>query len=69
MSKYLLSGIVTTIAFLTLAITIGFFYPLAVIWSVNTLFGTKIAYTIWNWVAVVILHIFFQGHSFVKVKK
>ena len=28
------------------------FWPLVTIWAVNTLFGLGIAYTIWNWLAV-----------------
>ncbi len=31
------------------------FMPLAVIWAINTLFSTTIAYTFWNWLAVFVL--------------
>ena len=48
------------IGFLALIIAL-FFFPLCTIWSLNTLFGLKIAYTFWNWLAVVILIITIQG--------
>ena len=37
---------------IVLAVTLG---PLAVIWSLNTLFGLAIAYSFWTWLAVVVL--------------
>jgi hypothetical protein len=43
-------------------------WPLAAIWAVNTLFGFTIAYTFWNWLAVVVLTAFF-GKSTVRVKQ
>jgi hypothetical protein len=43
-------------------------WPLAAIWAVNTLFGFTIAYTFWNWLAVVVLTAFF-GKSHVNVVK
>lgn len=43
-------------------------WPLAAIWAVNTLFGLGIAYTFWNWLAVVVLTAFF-GKSTVRVSK
>ena len=43
-------------------------WPLAAIWAVNTLFGFTIAYTFWNWLAVVVLTAFF-GKTHVKVVK
>jgi hypothetical protein len=43
-------------------------WPLAAIWAVNTLFGFTIAYTFWNWLAVVVLTAFF-GKTHVKVNK
>ncbi len=43
-------------------------WPLAAIWAVNTLFGFTIAYTFWNWLAVVVLTAFF-GKAYVRVKK
>jgi len=43
-------------------------WPMAAIWAVNTLFGFTIAYTFWNWLAVVVLTAFF-GKSSVSVQK
>jgi hypothetical protein len=43
-------------------------WPLAAIWAVNTLFGFAIAYTFWNWLAVVVLVAFF-GKTHVKANK
>jgi hypothetical protein len=31
------------------------FFPFAVIWALNTLFGLSIGYTFWTWLAVVVL--------------
>ena len=45
-----------------------FFWPLAVIWALNTLFALGIAYTFWNWLAMVVLVAFF-GKSHVKVER
>ena len=44
------------------------FAPLAVIWSLNTLFGLGIAYTFTNWLAMVILTGTF-GKANVKINK
>jgi|LakMenE01Jun11ns_1017448.scaffolds.fasta_scaffold8964395_2 hypothetical protein len=46
-----------------IALIICIVYPFAVIWAVNTLFQFNLNYTVWNWLAVVILHIFFQGNA------
>lgn len=43
-------------------------WPLAAIWALNTLFGFTIAYTFWNWLAVVVLTAIL-GKSYVKVAK
>ena len=34
--------------------------PLAIIWALNTLFQTGLAYTFWNWLAVVVLSAWIQ---------
>jgi hypothetical protein len=31
------------------------FFPFAVVWALNTLFGLTIGYTFWTWLAVVVL--------------
>jgi hypothetical protein len=35
--------------------------PLVVIWALNTLFSLGIAYTVWTWLAVIILLGAFKG--------
>ena len=45
-----------------------FVWPFAVIWALNTLFAMGIAYTFWNWLAMVVLVAFF-GKASVKVNK
>lgn len=40
------------ILFAAILIVIG---PILIIWSLNTLFGMGIPFTIWTWLAVVIL--------------
>lgn len=34
--------------------------PLLVLWSLNTLFGLALEYSLTNWAAVVIIHAFFN---------
>jgi hypothetical protein len=48
------SYIIGLIILIILLITIG---PLAVIWALNTLFGLTIPFTIWTWLAVIILNL------------
>jgi hypothetical protein len=45
-----------------------FLWPLAAIWALNTLFAIGIAYTFWNWLAMVVLVAFF-GKSTVRINK
>ena len=45
-----------------------FLWPLAAIWALNTLFALGIAYSFWNWLAMVVLVAFF-GKSTVSIKK
>lgn len=52
----------TLIAFVILILTvIVILWPLAMIWSINTLFSTSIPYTFWTWLAGEVLLITFQG--------
>jgi hypothetical protein len=44
------------------------FWPFAVIWALNTLFAFGIAYTFWNWLAMVVLVAFF-GKAGLKIEK
>jgi 1-acyl-sn-glycerol-3-phosphate acyltransferase len=55
----------------TLVLTIilwVFLWPLAAIWALNTLFAMGIAYSFWNWLAMVVLVAFF-GKSTVRIKR
>jgi hypothetical protein len=45
-------GIVLLLVLIVALVIAG---PLLVIWSINTLFGLGIAYTIWTWLAAFIL--------------
>ena len=46
---------------LTIAVIIGF--PFSIIWALNTLFGLGLAYSFWNWLAVVVLKAFVFTHN------
>ena len=62
-NTFMLLAIIALIAVLVVA------GPLLVIWAWNTLFGAQLAipYTIWTWLAVLILGVFIR--SDVKVTK
>lgn len=45
-------GIVLLLVLIVALVIAG---PLLVIWSINTLFGLGIAYTVWTWLAAFIL--------------
>ena len=49
-------GVTLLIVLIVAIIGLG---PLLTIWSLNTLFGLKIAYTIWTWLAAFVLQLFF----------
>jgi len=49
-------------------IMLGILWPLVVIWAANTLFGFGIAYTFWNWLAVLVLIMTF-GKASVSANK
>lgn len=42
------------------------FYPLGVIWSLNVLFATEIAFGFYQWLAVIVLSMFING---IKVER
>jgi hypothetical protein len=60
-----------TAGFLVIGLIVAavIFMPLAVIWSVNTLFATSIAFTFWNWLAVVVLGSFIRATPTAVIKK
>jgi hypothetical protein len=45
----------TLTSIILLVIFLLIFWPLAAIWSLNTLFGLTIPFTFWNWLAVTVL--------------
>lgn len=47
-------GIWAFVALLILIVAVG---PLLVIWALNTLFQLGIGYTVWNWLAVLVLSV------------
>ena len=57
-----------SITFIVAVFALVLLWPLAAIWAINTLFGFGIAYTFWNWLAVVVLTAFF-GKAHVRVVK
>ena len=50
------------------ALLVAIFWPLVVIWALNTLFALGIAYTFWTWLAVLVLTLTF-GKAHVEVNK
>ena len=44
------------------------FWPFAIIWAANTLFGLGIAYTFWTWLAAMIIMVAF-GKTHVNIKR
>ena len=54
-------GIIFLIVLITVIICVLLCMPLATIWALNTLFGFKIAFTVWNWVACWILILTING--------
>ena len=59
------TSITAIVLLVTLVIVMG---PLLMIWALNTLFALGIAYTFWNWLAVVVLTALFTGRH-VKVER
>ena len=43
---------IAIVIFIVALVALG---PLVVIWALNTIFGLGIAYTIWTWLAMIIL--------------
>jgi hypothetical protein len=57
-----------SITFIIAALALVLFWPFALIWAVNTLFGTAIAYTFWTWLAAMVMMAAF-GKTHVRVEK
>lgn len=59
--------ILSLLFLLTLAIAILIFGPLAILWSLNTLFPVlSIPYNFYTWAAVVIMNLTWMGKSALK---
>ena len=61
--------LVKYILVVTFAVGIFLLYPFAVIWAINAIFGLSVKYTIWSWLGIIILHIFFQGNAIISIKR
>lgn len=59
--KQMKDGPWTMVGLLTLIVLILVFFPFAVIWALNTLFGLGIAYGFYEWLAVLVMSIFLQS--------
>jgi hypothetical protein len=57
--------IMAGVGLIGLGVIIIIFGPLVTIWSWNQLFGDikMIEYSFWNWLAVIVLGVFFRGTS------
>ena len=51
----------TMVGVVALVFIILVFFPFAVIWAMNTLFGLGIAYGFYEWLAVLVMSIFLQS--------
>jgi hypothetical protein len=60
-------GVILAVGMLCLLLC-AIFWPLALIWALNTLFQTAIHYTFWNWLACWILIFTLQGAVTIKKK-
>lgn len=55
---------------LVLSLVVLLLWPFAILWAVNTLVGTVVVpYTLWNWLAVVVLNISTFGGLRVAIKR
>jgi hypothetical protein len=55
------------LSLLALIVVLAVITPLVVIWALNTLLSLGIAYTVWTWLAVIILLGAFKGE--LKISK
>ena len=56
-----MSKAIAILGLVILLILILVFFPLAVIWALNTLFSLGLDYSLSNWAAILILGSFFNG--------
>lgn len=52
-------GALVGLILFSIALVIG--WPLAILWAINTLAGTSLSYSFFNWLAVVVLNISVGG--------
>lgn len=57
-----------SVTFVITVLLMVLFWPFALIWAVNTLFGLGIEYTFWTWLAALVMMAAF-GKAHVKVEK
>lgn len=57
---------VQALMLILLAVLLVIFGPLAIIWSLNTLFALAIPYTFWTWLAVVVLNLTWASKSLAR---
>lgn len=68
MNKYT-TDIVGSLFLIALAIALLVFGPLAIIWSINTLFPVAaIPYNFWSWLAIIILNSTWMGSNVITKK-
>jgi hypothetical protein len=52
-------GALVVLILFSIALIIG--WPLAILWAINTLAGTSLSYSFFNWLAVVVLNLSVGG--------
>jgi uncharacterized membrane protein YphA (DoxX/SURF4 family) len=56
-----MNQIITGLSLITFALVLFIICPFALIWAINTLFATHIAYNFVNWLAASVLYYSFAG--------
>lgn len=51
------------VALVMIVVALVIFWPLVMIWSINTLFGLGIPYTFWTWLAMLVLNLAFGAKA------
>ena len=52
-------GALIGLVLFSIALIIG--WPLVILWAINTLAGTSLSYSFFNWLAVLVLNLTIQG--------
>lgn len=61
------TAVFVTILIVAVAVIVA--APLVVIWALNTLFNTGIAYGFWEWLSIVVLSSVINGSNFIKIER